>query len=232
MKNTKWLLLVLAAVTLSWPVCAQSQDPHAKEKWGNGKLISAAIERAAVKAVREHKDSHCPQCGAQYTIDEKYHGVKHECAAQENSVNRCARCGQKVFPGQHCAAVDYTELCSDSAPVQEKQEEINEGLLHQAEALLQHDRDIHNGYSKHDLNYYYNLLKNEQKTARICARCGQDLLPGQHCAAADYTNLCSDSAPVQEKQGAKAAASHCKKCGAQYTIDEKYHGVKHNCPAE
>ena len=152
MKSMKWMLALLAAVIVTVPAFAQSQDPHAKEKWENGKLISAAIERAAVKAVREHKASHCPQCDAQYTIDEKYHGVKHECApAEKDAPNACARCGQEVRPGQHCAAADYNALCAASEP------------------------------------------------------------------------------QPAEKEQAQNEASHCPKCGAKYTVDEKYHGVKHHC---
>ena len=104
----KWMLALLAAVIVTVPAFAQSQDPHAKEKWENGKLISAAIERAAVKAVREHKASHCPQCGAKYTVDEKYHGVKHHCrpSAKQHSIQHCIFCGEPIESEfQSCQAV-------------------------------------------------------------------------------------------------------------------------------
>ena len=45
------------------------------------------------------------------------------------------------------------------------QQRHEEGLLHQAEALLQKDRDEHDGYAKHTLEYYYDLLKSGRQPA-------------------------------------------------------------------
>lgn len=70
-----------------------------------------------------------------------------------------------------------------------------------------------------------------------CYRCGKSFRPGQHCAKADYNALCAkDKAQEQalekaeqERQQEAAKASVCPKCGEEYTIDELYHGVQHQC---
>ena len=153
MKITKWITAVFAVAVLMSPAFAQYQDPHFKEYWKEGKHLSTAIERAAIKAAQEHKSSVCSQCGEAYTIDEKYHGLKHECAATNKNVAKNA----------------------------------------------------------------------------VCCRCGEEIKPGQHCAAAGYIALCTASEPNTAAPEVHAVADCCPQCGKAYTIDEKYHGLKHEC---
>ena len=67
-----------------------------------------------------------------------------------------------------------------------------------------------------------------QHQRKVCCRCGEEIYAGQHCAATGYTSLCT----AQEYEPAPrtdSTPSVCPKCGENYTIDEKYHGVKHVC---
>lgn len=76
-------------------------------------LCSASSEEPAAQNVQEDS-AVCPKCGKALSIDERYHGVKHECKAAAKAANACAACGEEVRPGQHCAATGYTTLCSSS----------------------------------------------------------------------------------------------------------------------
>ena len=70
-----------------------------------------------------------------------------------------------------------------------------------------------------------------------CYRCGKSFRPGQHCSAADYNAFCAKDAEQekaleqaeQERQEQADQDSYCPKCGAEYSIDELYHGVRHTC---
>ncbi|WP_428078602.1 hypothetical protein [Candidatus Avelusimicrobium alvi] len=156
MKNIKLFLAALFAVAIAAPAFAQSRDPHANEQRADNKAaVSAAIERAAVKAARDHRASLCPKCHKAYTIDEKYHGVKHECDAK---------------------------------------------------------------------------AKTADKKACTCCACGEEITSaGQHCPAAGYTSLCSASAEQNRQTAPCDTQTVCPKCHKAYTIDEKYHGVQHEC---
>ena len=61
--------------------------------------------------------SHCPKCGEELTIDERYHGATHICknnTSKEVPCSVCAYCGKKITaPGQHCSAKGYVGLCSE-----------------------------------------------------------------------------------------------------------------------
>ena len=217
MKKISTLLLVLTAFVFAAPTFAQTQDPHAKENWA--KNVSAAVERAAVKAVREHKASVCDKCGHVYTIDEKYHGVKHECAKAEAAKPVCARCGQEVRAGQHCSATDYTTLCS----AQKEQPASTRSEENSVCAKCGHAYTIDEKYHgvKHE-------CAQAEEAKPVCVRCGEEVRPGQHCDASGYTALCT----VSEEEPASSSVEEnnaCAKCGHVYTIDEKYHGAKHEC---
>ncbi len=70
----------------------------------------------------------------------------------------------------------------------------------------------------------------EAQTA-VCHLCGENIeSPAQHCAATDYTGLCSP-APAPTRTQAPTQESVCPQCGREYTIDETYHGIPHQCTA-
>lgn len=75
--------------------------------------------------------------------------------------------------------------------------------------------------------------KHQQKQA-VCAACGEKITaPYQHCKATGYTGICAPKTAASEKAGTeKGTPDVCPGCGQAYTIDEKYHGVKHVCPAQ
>lgn len=70
--------------------------------------------------------------------------------------------------------------------------------------------------------------------APVCAACGEKITdPHQHCKATGSTGLCSTAtAPVAKTGTEEETPSVCPTCGHVYTIDEKYHGVEHVCPAQ
>ena len=158
-------------------------------------------------------------------------GEQQEAAAKTAETPlTCVRCGQPIGAGQHCAATDYTGLCSPIA----EENELDPILLEQAEELLQADREAHGGHPRHSLEFYYLELRAEQqeaaaKTAETpltCVRCGQPIEAGQHCAATDYTGLCSPMAEEAENaaadQNAQAAQKHyCIYCGEEIDRDNK-----------
>lgn len=91
-------------------------------------------ERQLEQAEQERKAAaekarHCPKCGEEYSVDEIYHGEKHVCDEPQTD---------------NAQKKDSSSLT-----------EIDPGALHQAEALLQADRDAHSGYPEHTLEYYY-----------------------------------------------------------------------------
>ena len=115
-----------------------------------------------------------------------------------------------------------------------EENELDPILLEQAEELLQADREAHGGHPRHSLEFYYLELRAEQqeaaaKTAETpltCVRCGQPIEAGQHCAATDYTGLCSPMAEEAENaaadQNAQAAQKHyCIYCGEEIDRDNK-----------
>lgn len=70
----------------------------------------------------------------------------------------------------------------------------------------------------------------EQEKKPICQACGEEIKePHQHCAATEYTGVCTPALPAKDKQPAVAPCV-CPRCGQEYTIDEKYHDVPHKCP--
>lgn len=70
--------------------------------------------------------------------------------------------------------------------------------------------------------------------APVCAACGEKITdPHQHCKATGSTGLCSTAtAPVAKTGTEEEAPSACPICGQAYSVDEKYHGVEHVCPAQ
>lgn len=117
-----------------------------------------ATENTRSAQAEDTVPSVCPICGHLYTIDEKYHGVEHECP---HHTPTCAVCGEEIVTSyQHCPATDYTGLCTctneDPSQHQAKpQTNINkEEALKKAQALWNADLSA-NGHPEHTLEYYY-----------------------------------------------------------------------------
>ena len=151
-------------------------------------LCSASNEEPAAQNVQEDS-AVCPKCGKALSIDERYHGVKHECKAAGHV---CAACGEEIHSaGQHCAATGYTTLCSASneEPAAQNVQE-DSAVCPKCGKALSIDERYHG--VKHE-------CKAAAKAANACAACGEEVRPGQHCAATGYTTLCSSSkqAPQQ-----------------------------------
>ena len=151
-------------------------------------LCSASNEEPAAQNVQEDS-AVCPKCGKALSIDERYHGVKHECKAAGHV---CAACGEEIHSaGQHCAATGYTTLCSASneEPAAQNVQE-DSAVCPKCGKALSIDERYHG--VKH-------ACKAAAKAANACAACGEEVRPGQHCAATGYNTLCSSSkqAPQQ-----------------------------------
>ena len=151
-------------------------------------LCSASNEEPAAQNVQEDS-AVCPKCGKALSIDERYHGVKHECKAAGHV---CAACGEEIHSaGQHCAATGYTTLCSapNEEPAAQNVQE-DSAVCPKCGKALSIDERYHG--VKH-------ACKAAAKAANACAACGEEVRPGQHCAATGYNTLCSSSkqAPQQ-----------------------------------
>ncbi len=145
-------------------------------------LCSASNEEPAAQNVQEDS-AVCPKCGKALSIDERYHGVKHECKAAGHV---CAACGEEIHSaGQHCAATGYTTLCSASneEPAAQNVQE-DSAVCPKCGKALSIDERYHG--VKH-------ACKAAAKAANACAACGEEVRPGQHCAATGYNTLCSSS---------------------------------------
>lgn len=256
MKRIKWMLAALLAVAIAAPAFAQSRDPHANEKWADNKAaVSAAIERAAVKAQQARRtnpyfkggDPHnaanyekCRWCGEPLTDE----NLSRRCPADPDvhclpapksdaKAHTCYRCGKSFRAGQHCSAADYTALCANS-PEQERQ--LNEAAAERAAAAEKastcpkcgeaYDIDV----LYHGMEHHCAAEEDNQANTPVCVRCGEEITSaGQHCPAAGYTSLCSASAEQNRQTAPCDTQTVCPKCHKAYTIDEKYHGVQHEC---
>ncbi len=68
-----------------------------------------------------------------------------------------------------------------------------------------------------------------QVSGNACAACGEEVRPGQHCAATGYTSLCSSAKEEPAANNAQQESAVCPKCGKTLSIDERYHGIEHKC---
>lgn len=72
--------------------------------------------------------THCPVCGEELSIDERFHGAKHVCPEVKESALKnktattqdkryCIYCGEEITSSsQHCSAAGYNTLCTDLCP--------------------------------------------------------------------------------------------------------------------
>ena len=252
MKNHKWVVAVLAALAVSLPAFAQQANPVGKQI---SKKELSTMDRKLVRAVSasQKKAQKCIWCGRVITEENQYTKCPQDpdvfcCPAPEEKT--CAVCGEKILSeGQHCkAAAGYNALCTTN---------LNLALKTTAENPYFKGGDPHNAANYEKCRLCGEPITDENLHRKCpqdpdvmclpapkdaskdytCYRCGKSFRPGQHCAKADYNALCAkDKAQEQalekaeqERQQEAAKASVCPKCGEEYTIDELYHGVQHQC---
>lgn len=211
MKTHKILTAVCCLLTLA--VCAQAQVSLQKTNKKDNAQIEKVLQKRIMQA-RANQKAKCYKCGE--TILDKYH---QDCAkggicqaapaqarksanpspytgkdphakvaavkAQANHV--CAACGEEIHSaGQHCAATGYTTLCSSSKakPAAKNVQEDSSVCPKCGKALSIDER-------YHGVEHHCQAVKAETKN--VCASCGEEVRPGQHCAATGYNTLCSSS---------------------------------------
>ena len=143
----------------------------------------------------------------------------------------CSRSGKQIDPETGSCGI---EECQDGCTEIDLSVYNDPVLLEKAEKLMQENCEAHGGHPSHTMEFYYLELWGEQqeaaaKTAETpltCVRCGQPIEAGQHCAATDYTGLCSPMAEEAENaaaaQNAQAAQKHyCIYCGEEIDRDYK-----------
>ena len=92
---------------------------------------------------------------------------------------------------------------------------------------------------------------------KTCYRCGQNFTRGQKCQETQYHRFCAENyrqeevikreqnfiskedraarkaakqaKKAQQKQQSRDESRYCPKCGEEYDIDVRYHGVQHRC---
>lgn len=264
MKSFKWMLAALLAVAVCTPLMAQNnkdlgakiqrqiqrqQKKHHSEKcrWCGQEITEASgrcpadpdlvclpapkAEKAKPAAKTEPRETRCPKCGEEYDIDVLYHGMQHRCEAEANA----------QFTPEEQAAY---RASMQTLGVNELYE-LDPVLVHRAEALLQKDRDDHNGYPEHSFEYYYQQL-DAQRNAPVaeaapvkCRRCGKVMHSMYSPCSADPNNTCTpapetgSAVGVQPNTGKTVSTAkddnYCPKCGEKYDIDVLYHGMQHRC---
>ncbi len=169
--------------------------------------------------------THCPKCGEKLTIDERFHGCKHYCKQTKEEKSYCHRCGEEItHQGQHCDAANGVALCSVT-PEEDDSTEVEMPATHcnKCGAKLTIDERFHG--VPHTCPQ-----ANAEEKAPVCHRCGQAITePGQHCDAIHGIGLCSATPVAKDNTEVKMPATHCDKCGAELTVDERFHGVPHTC---
>ena len=211
MKTHKILTAVCCLLTLA--VCAQAQVSLQKTNKKDNAQIEKVLQRRIMQA-RAQQKAKCHKCGE--TILDKYH---QDCAkggicqaapaqarksanptpytgkdphakvaavkAQANHV--CAACGEEIHSaGQHCAATGYTTLCSSS-----KAEPAAKNVQEDSSICPKCGKALSIDERYHGVEHHCQAVKAETKN--VCTSCGEEVRPGQHCAATGYNTLCSSS---------------------------------------
>ena len=135
--------------------------------------------------------SHCPKCGEELTIDERYHGAKHVCKnnpPKEAACPVCAYCGEEIRDKhQHCAAKGYTGLCCEvkENPADYRDTSYAPACCSECGEALTIDERYHG--AKHHCK-----PAAEQKT-KYCIYCGEEIkTSGQACVKG---GTCTASCP-------------------------------------
>ena len=229
--------------------------------------LSGKIERLALQAEKKFKQQKkakkvqkCFRCGRAITEETRNSKCPADCDVYCTSIS-----GQANGNEPECGPI-YIEVSSKQAqgggtepeffvvnscdreigpnggePSGNYYEEVDPGLLYKAEELLQQDRDAHNGYVQHSLEYYYQKVSGKgQNNAVRCVRCGEEVRAGQHCSATGYTTLCTASSETRQNEAKhnpyfKGGDPHnaanyetCIHCGQPIT-DER---LNTKCPAD
>ena len=233
MKNHKVLVTVMSLLTLA--ICANAQVSSVKVN----KKQNAQLEKVLQSRAAQARKNACYKCGQ--TILDKYHqtcakgGICQQYPVKSTeAVNRstytgnkdphaaqaktCVTCGKEILSdGQHCSANGYATLCSTVKAKEAESAQEAVSVCPKCGKALSIDERYHG--AKHQ-------CEEAQKT---CATCGKAILSdGQHCSANGYATLCS-TVKAKEAESAQEAVSVCPKCGKALSIDERYHGAKHQC---
>ena len=253
MKNHKWVVAVLAALVVSMPVFAQSANSLQGKQFSKKQL--SEMDRKLVRSVKaaREKAPKCIWCGRTITDENKYTKCPQDpdvfcCPAPKEKT--CVVCGEKIrFKGQHCkAAAGYTSLCTTTLsralkaapnnPYFKGGDPHNDANYEKCRTCGEPITDERLGRRcPQDPDVMCLPAPKDASKNHTCYRCGKSFRPGQHCSAADYNAFCAKDAEQekaleqeeQERQEQAAQDSYCPKCGAEYSIDELYHGVRHTC---
>lgn len=177
MKNTKCFLAILAMVSLTMPSLAQNNP--AEEPNHLGAKLSAAIQRAAQKALKQKQEADRLDIGG-------------EPASGPFFIAISSKNGQNGEPETQFFYIRSANSCETNGgePTPDCYEEIDVAVFNQAKQLWEQDKQAHNGSAQHSLLDYYNQVLNTP--ANHCIRCGEEVRPGQHCKGADYNALCTN----------------------------------------
>ena len=207
------------------------------------KRVKAKKVQKAAQPVKQQ--TNCPKCGAEYSIDELYHGTPHEC---ENSgepeagyywVESSATEQNDASDGEphsNLVSVRGYEDPHYGEPEMDPLQELDLSIANQAEVLLQKDRDANNGNAKHDFEYYYAQVAKQVANTEKCRWCGESVEDSRRCPADTDVNCmgpvsATTSYEANTVSTVKATETHCPKCGGEYDIDEICHGIQHRCEA-
>ncbi|WP_428052850.1 hypothetical protein [Candidatus Avelusimicrobium stercoris] len=204
-----------------------------------------AAKKAAKKAQKQQQtrdeSRYCPKCGEEYDVDELYHNIAHRCAAEANapkqevevSTTKGATLNHSNFRYQH--EHEFIEV-----PELPYSQGLDDDIAVKAETLLQKDCDDHNGRAEHSFEYYYQQVANQFKAnAKVekCRWCGKDITNASVRCSEDPDVVCTpapkagSTVGVQPNTGKVSVQeeTHCPKCGEEYDIDVRYHGMQHRC---
>ena len=256
MKNISILLVALLVVSTAAPlaaqdtlhnkvqrtVAAQKPDPKPQKPQPDSKLRSSRPcdgmsqpcstkdsagvcpehKKADEMAAQTAQQNYCPHCGQEYTVDEKYHGVKHICKEHKKV---CAYCGEEMieYP-QHCFATDGIGICSEQRKTSDNTPQtVPDNFC----PVCGHQYTVDEKY--HGVKHVCKENKKEHK--KVCAYCGEEILDPYHqiCPAQEGSRVCSTQKQNTDNTPKTTQQDYCPHCGQAYTVDEKYHGDKHTC---
>ncbi len=173
----------------------------------------------------------CPKCHQTLSIDERFHGVPHNCPADTaDSLPTCVYCGEKFNPlhHEHCAATGNTGLHAASAP-----QNGNEGSAAPASVCPKCHQTLSIDERFHGVPH--NCPADTASSAAslpTCVYCGEPFNPAlhEHCAATGYTGLHAVASSQNDNEGASSPVRRCPECGKELTLDEIYHNTHtHYC---
>ena len=202
MKIIKVIMLACVSTVLAAPVFAQVQKNPLGVKEFYKLQMYAAIERAVMEEAAKSKAAKCKDI--------------------------CQNCKEKVQPGKHCPATDYTATCTSSCAANTDSASAQE--MPACCPKCHKPYTIDERY--HGVQHHCDST-NQSVAKPVCCRCGQEIHPYQHCSATDYTDLCTPQEQSSDSSDSKTQMIPCcPDCLKAYTIDEQFHGKKHKCPAK